>query len=36
VLDATGVSAADATVLLNYGFGVRPTRGFGPWARNTH
>jgi D-alanyl-D-alanine carboxypeptidase (penicillin-binding protein 5/6) len=35
VLNATGVSAADATVLLNYGFSVHPMRGFGPWARNT-
>ncbi len=33
VLNATGVSAADAAVLLNYGFAVHPTRGFGPWAR---
>ena len=32
VLNATGVSAADATVLLNYGFSVHPTRGFGPFT----
>ena len=32
VLNATGVSAADATVLLNYGFSVHPTRGFGPFS----
>ena len=33
VLNATGVSAADATTLLNYGFSVHPTSGFGPWSR---
>ena len=32
VMNATGVSAADATVLLNYGFSVHPTRGFGPFG----
>jgi serine-type D-Ala-D-Ala carboxypeptidase (penicillin-binding protein 5/6) len=32
VMNATGMSAADATVLLNYGFSVHPTRAFGPWA----
>ena len=32
VLNATRVSAADATVLLNYGFSVQPTRGFGPFS----
>ena len=36
VLNATHVSAADATVLLDYGFAVHPTRSFGPWARTTH
>ena len=35
VMNATGVSAADATVLLNYGFSVHPTRSFGPWARTS-
>jgi serine-type D-Ala-D-Ala carboxypeptidase (penicillin-binding protein 5/6) len=34
VMNATGVSAADATELLNYGFSVHPTRAFGPWAAN--
>ena len=33
VLNATGVSAADATALLNYGFSVHPSSGFGPWSR---
>jgi serine-type D-Ala-D-Ala carboxypeptidase (penicillin-binding protein 5/6) len=32
VLNATGRSADDAAVLLNYGFSVHPQRGFGPWA----
>ncbi len=32
VMNATGFSASDATVLLNYGFGVHPSRGFGPFA----
>ena len=32
VMNATGFSAADATVLLNYGFGVHPSRGFGPFV----
>lgn len=32
VMNATGLSAADATTLLNYGFGVHPSRAFGPWA----
>ena len=36
VLNATGVSAADATVLLDYGFSVHPTRAFGPWAATVH
>jgi serine-type D-Ala-D-Ala carboxypeptidase (penicillin-binding protein 5/6) len=36
VMNSTGVSAADATVLLNYGFSVHPTRGFGPWASSPH
>ena len=36
VMNATGVSAADATVLLDYGFSVHPTRGFGPWATTVH
>jgi D-alanyl-D-alanine carboxypeptidase (penicillin-binding protein 5/6) len=36
VMHATGVSAADATVLLNYGFSVHPSRSFGPWAATTH
>ena len=30
VLNATGYSTADAALLLDYGFRVRPTRGFGP------
>ena len=30
VLNATGISTADAIVLLNYGFSVHPTRAFGP------
>jgi len=36
VMNATGVSAADATELLNYGFSVHPTRAFGPWAATLH
>jgi D-alanyl-D-alanine carboxypeptidase (penicillin-binding protein 5/6) len=36
VMNATGVSAADAAVLLDYGFSVHPTRGFGPWATTVH
>lgn len=32
VLNDTGLSADDAAMLLNYGFGVHPQRGFGPWA----
>ena len=36
VMNATGVSAADATVLLDYGFSVHPTRAFGPWAASPH
>jgi D-alanyl-D-alanine carboxypeptidase (penicillin-binding protein 5/6) len=36
VMNATGVSAADATVLLDYGFSVHPTRAFGPWAAAVH
>ena len=32
VLNATLHSTDDATVLLNYGFSVRPQAGFGPWA----
>jgi D-alanyl-D-alanine carboxypeptidase (penicillin-binding protein 5/6) len=36
VMNATGVSAADATELLNYGFSVHPTRAFGPWAASQH
>ena len=36
VMNATGVSAADATELLDYGFSVHPTRAFGPWAASQH
>ncbi len=36
VMNATHFSAADATVLLNYGFSVHPRRGFGPWAITGH
>ena len=32
VLNATLHSTDDATVLLNYGFSVHPTRAFGPWS----
>ena len=32
VLNATQHSTDDAVVLLNYGFGVHPQPGFGPWA----
>ena len=32
VMNATGVSASDATILLNYGFSVHPTRVFGPFG----
>jgi len=32
VLNATGQSAGDAAVLLDYGFSVHPQRAFGPWA----
>jgi len=32
VLNDTGRSTEDATVLLNYGFSVHPTRAFGPWS----
>jgi serine-type D-Ala-D-Ala carboxypeptidase (penicillin-binding protein 5/6) len=30
VMNATGYSTNDAAILLNYGFGVHPTRAFGP------
>ena len=33
VMNATHVSAAEATLLLNYGFSVHPDRGFGPWSQ---
>jgi len=36
VMNATGVSAADASVLLDYGFSVHPARAFGPWAATAH
>jgi D-alanyl-D-alanine carboxypeptidase (penicillin-binding protein 5/6) len=36
VMNATMHSAEDATTLLNYGFSVHPTRGFGPWAIAVH
>ncbi len=36
VMNATMHSAEDATTLLNYGFSVHPTRGFGPWASTVH
>jgi D-alanyl-D-alanine carboxypeptidase len=32
VLNATLHSTEDATLLLNYGFSVHPTRAFGPWS----
>jgi D-alanyl-D-alanine carboxypeptidase (penicillin-binding protein 5/6) len=32
VMNATGYSANDAAILLNYGFSVQPTRSFGPFA----
>ena len=32
VMNATGVSAYESTLLLNYGFSVHPTQAFGPWA----
>ena len=32
VLNATLHSTDDATALLNYGFSVNPSRGFGPLA----
>jgi D-alanyl-D-alanine carboxypeptidase (penicillin-binding protein 5/6) len=32
VMNATGVSTADAAVLLDYGFSVHPTRSFGPFG----
>jgi len=32
VLNDTGRSTEDATVLLNYGFSVHPSRAFGPWS----
>ena len=36
VMNATGVSAYESTVHLNYGFSVHPTRAFGPWAPTVH
>jgi serine-type D-Ala-D-Ala carboxypeptidase (penicillin-binding protein 5/6) len=36
VLNATLHSTADATVLLNYGFSVHPTRAFGPWSASAN
>jgi D-alanyl-D-alanine carboxypeptidase (penicillin-binding protein 5/6) len=32
VMNATGYSTNDAAILLNYGFGVHPTRTFGPFG----
>ncbi|HKW07558.1 MAG TPA: D-alanyl-D-alanine carboxypeptidase family protein [Candidatus Dormibacteraeota bacterium] len=32
VMNDTGRSGADAATLLDYGFGVHPTRAFGPWS----
>ncbi len=36
VLNATLHSTDDATVLLNYGFSVHPTRAFGPWSASAN
>jgi D-alanyl-D-alanine carboxypeptidase (penicillin-binding protein 5/6) len=36
VLNATLHSTADATVLLNYGFGVHPQPAFGPFSTTAH
>jgi D-alanyl-D-alanine carboxypeptidase (penicillin-binding protein 5/6) len=36
VLNATLHSTDDAAVLLNYGFSVHPTRGFGPWSASAN
>jgi D-alanyl-D-alanine carboxypeptidase (penicillin-binding protein 5/6) len=36
VMNDTGRSTADASTLLDYGFSVHPTRGFGPWASSAN
>jgi serine-type D-Ala-D-Ala carboxypeptidase (penicillin-binding protein 5/6) len=36
VMNDTGRSTADAATLLDYGFSVHPTRGFGPWSSSSN